>query len=380
VAGSWGVGAITQTFNDIVEAGTWTPMVVCGHNERLQRRLTKRGIGRVVGWTDEMAVLMSAADVLVENAGGLTCMEAFAASLPVVSYRSIAGHGRGNARDMEAAGVAARAEPGDLRQALDASLGQEGERRRAAGLAMFAGDAAADIVELAQAGVPAPVVRLHPARRRVLRPAAIAAATVASVVFGLGLTSMGVGIAAAHGLAVAHPPAHSTAAYVGLRINQAAASDPAVAEALARDGVTAIVSGQLAAAQPAVVAHLVDVGVDVANGGWGVHRGHNWTWARADVLRSASAIRAATGGRVRTFVPGKRVDGFALATASWENQRVVLTRTVLNTTVLPALHAGQVYCFNSASMTAADVLIILNQIQKAEAQGVAVAPLSAMHS
>ena len=42
--------------------------------------------GTVIGWTDEMPALMAAADALVENAGGLTCMEAFAVGLPVITY------------------------------------------------------------------------------------------------------------------------------------------------------------------------------------------------------------------------------------------------------------------------------------------------------
>ena len=52
-----------------------------------------------------MPTLMAAADVLVENAGGLSCMEALAVGLPVVTYLPIAGHGRHNAREMERAGL-----------------------------------------------------------------------------------------------------------------------------------------------------------------------------------------------------------------------------------------------------------------------------------
>jgi hypothetical protein len=134
----------------------------------------------------------------------------------------------------------------------------------------------------------------------------------------------------------------------------------------------------LAAQQPSVVAHLFAAGVDVANGGWGEHRGHAWTWANADVLRAAHAIRAATGMPVRTFVPGPRVDGFALASAAWEDQRVVLTRVVLDGTAMPALRAGGVYCFNSTALTPDQVLVILGQIQHDEALGLTVQPLSRM--
>ncbi len=109
MAGSWGVGDLEATFDDVVATGRYTPLVVCGRNERLRRRLSAKGVGHVLGWTDDMPGLMAAADALVENAGGLTCMEAFAAGLPVVSFRPIAGHGKQNALEMDRAGVAALA-------------------------------------------------------------------------------------------------------------------------------------------------------------------------------------------------------------------------------------------------------------------------------
>jgi UDP-N-acetylglucosamine:LPS N-acetylglucosamine transferase len=146
VAGSWGIGDIEQTFDDVVATGRYSPLVVCGHNDGLRRRLASRGVGVVVGWTEDMPALMAAADALVQNAGGLTCMEAFAAGLPVVSYRPIAGHGRGNAADMDRAGVAAWAPtPDRLGAILDEVTGPRRDALVAAGRAMFAGDPAADV-------------------------------------------------------------------------------------------------------------------------------------------------------------------------------------------------------------------------------------------
>ena len=49
--------------------------------------------------------LIGTADVVVENAGGLTSLEAFAAGVPVVSFDPIPGHGRDNVRGMVRAGV-----------------------------------------------------------------------------------------------------------------------------------------------------------------------------------------------------------------------------------------------------------------------------------
>ncbi|MDQ6726757.1 MAG: glycosyltransferase [Actinomycetota bacterium] len=141
VAGAWGVGDIAETFDDVSATGRYTPLVVCGRNEKLRRRIAGRGTGKVLGWTDEMPALIAASDALVQNAGGLTCMEAFAAGLPVVSYRPIAGHGIGNASAMERAGVAAWARsPEDLGGILDDVTGPRRQELVDAGRAMFAGD------------------------------------------------------------------------------------------------------------------------------------------------------------------------------------------------------------------------------------------------
>ncbi|MBV8160525.1 MAG: glycosyltransferase, partial [Acidimicrobiia bacterium] len=120
VAGAWGIGDVAKTFDTLLGSGRYTPLVVCGNNEPLRKRLASRTGGHVLGWTDEMPTLMAAADALVQNAGGLTCMEAFAAGLPVVSFEPIAGHGKDNAEQMAAAGVAAyAADEEELFPALD---------------------------------------------------------------------------------------------------------------------------------------------------------------------------------------------------------------------------------------------------------------------
>src|SRR5438270_7941729 len=113
VAGAWGSGAIEGTFEVLLESDGFTPVAVCGDNPRLRRTLAVRGGGHVPGCTDEMPTVTAAADGLVQNAGGLSSMEAFAAGLPVVSFRAIAGHGRDNAEQMAEAGVAAYATSDD---------------------------------------------------------------------------------------------------------------------------------------------------------------------------------------------------------------------------------------------------------------------------
>jgi UDP-N-acetylglucosamine:LPS N-acetylglucosamine transferase len=105
VAGSWGVGDVATTFRTIAASDGFVPVVVCGRDERLRERLSHIPGGRVLGWTDDMPALMAAADALVENAGGLTAMEALSVGLPIVSFHPIAGHGKENTAEMQAAGV-----------------------------------------------------------------------------------------------------------------------------------------------------------------------------------------------------------------------------------------------------------------------------------
>ncbi len=157
VAGSWGVGGISRTVSAVAGCG-YIPVTVCGRDERLRRRLVRLGVGIVIGWTDDMKRLMAAADVLVENAGGLTSMEAFAAGLPVVSYRPIAGHGRHNAREMDRAGVAHWARNSRSLADILNRLGSPGPERgllTAQAGALFDGSGAVHLVEsAASASVP----------------------------------------------------------------------------------------------------------------------------------------------------------------------------------------------------------------------------------
>jgi processive 1,2-diacylglycerol beta-glucosyltransferase len=163
VAGSWGVGGVLDTFRAASFGEGVVPVVVCGHDHKLRTRVEQEaaalGIRAVIlGWSDGMAELMAGCDALVENAGGLTSLEAMRAGLPVVSYRPIAGHGRENTAAMAAAGVSRLASSaGDLATTLSevtrAGPVREGLIRR--GQAMFRTDPTAHIVAAARATVPA---------------------------------------------------------------------------------------------------------------------------------------------------------------------------------------------------------------------------------
>jgi processive 1,2-diacylglycerol beta-glucosyltransferase len=157
VAGSWGVGEVEAAALDVARTGAAMPVVVCGRNPALIRRLRARGLHYVYGWVDDMPGLLHAVDVLVENAGGLTAVEAMACGVPVLTYRPIAGHGFANAASMARAGVAYWVR---TRESLGPALvelidGPLGRWQRQAGLALFERDPAtvvAGIINGARAG------------------------------------------------------------------------------------------------------------------------------------------------------------------------------------------------------------------------------------
>lgn len=123
VAGSWGVGEIDSTVTDLAATGRVRPVVVCGTNHALAAALGPREGIVTLGWVDDMAALMSACDLVIQNAGGLTSLEARQTGLPVITYRSLPGHGLSNSAALEEAGWAtwARTEA-ELATCLDHAL------------------------------------------------------------------------------------------------------------------------------------------------------------------------------------------------------------------------------------------------------------------
>jgi processive 1,2-diacylglycerol beta-glucosyltransferase len=131
--GSCGIGHLHQSALEIAATGVATPVVLCGTNRRLLEEVRRNPELIVLGWVADMAHLLAAVDVVVQNAGGMTSLEARAAGVPMLTYRSVAGHGETNAAALHATGVAPWVrEPGRLGEGLVQALGRaslEGDTR-----------------------------------------------------------------------------------------------------------------------------------------------------------------------------------------------------------------------------------------------------------
>ncbi|WP_433288572.1 MGDG synthase family glycosyltransferase [Micromonospora sp. CA-244673] len=157
VAGSWGVGDVEWTARDTAASGTAIPVVVCGRNDFLRRRLGRSGDAIALGWVGTMPELLRAADVVVHNASGLSSVEAMASGVPLISYRCLPGHGAANAAVLAAANLSPWPHtPHELAAELSLALDGSAILRQRAALAAAAASADAAEVIAGLAGIVAP--------------------------------------------------------------------------------------------------------------------------------------------------------------------------------------------------------------------------------
>ncbi|MFC5995790.1 glycosyltransferase [Pseudonocardia hispaniensis] len=122
--GSLAFGGLEPLVEAVLAAGAAVQAVVlCGRNERLRARLLARGEPRdrlvVHGWTDRVAQQITAADVVLTTAGGMTATEALSVGRPVLFAAPVPGHGCAGAEMMARAGLAVVCpRPADVTAAL----------------------------------------------------------------------------------------------------------------------------------------------------------------------------------------------------------------------------------------------------------------------
>lgn len=150
-AGAWGAGSgFARTAVVLREAG-YRPVVLCGRDERLRRRLANVPGTTALGWVHDMPGVLAACSALLDNAAGQTALQALAVGVPVIGWRPIPGHGVEGVRRMSALGLSDCAETEEeLLRALERLVpeGPERDRRIAVGRELLNADAVARLAAL----------------------------------------------------------------------------------------------------------------------------------------------------------------------------------------------------------------------------------------
>lgn len=324
VAGSWGVGELEDTFDILTRSDEFFPVAVCGRNDELARRLQQRNRGLVLKWTEEMPSYMRACDVVVQNAGGLTCMEAFASGLPVISYNPIAGHGRQNVFEMTAAGVTKWARGRDSLSRTIKEAMQAGDELANEAKAILVGNAADDVERLLYGELRPRLVPTRPASRRF----AGAVAALAMIFVSINLAS---NFATSDGLNVAAVSYTSgTYAYLTVLLGPKNISNTRLDNILAKDNIAAIITGQSTLAYPTGVSSLAAHGVTIVNGGWATSSDLHLLTPDNAVAHSMNLIQGAAGEAVNIYAPQTGVNSVDLAWATIHHQTIIRPQVVNN--------------------------------------------------
>lgn len=375
VAGSWGVGEVEATAAEIAATGVAVPVVVCGRNERLRARITAAGVGIAMGWVVDMPDLMRSVDVLVENAGGLTSLEAMAVGLPVASYRPIAGHGRTNAEALDDAGVTRYVrEPGDLAAALrDLIDGEAGRLQRDRALALFG----TDPVEVFRAAVRA--VASRPAAQQVRgvprpvpasagRPTAVriggwARPVVALALFLAVATIAGnssTDFAVAHGVRAVRPSRTAQTSYLVVRPGPDTELTGSTERLLVETSAAVAVDRGYATRHPQTVRTLAADGVPILV----TEPAHGPVFDEVQAIRAdAASISRLTGSRPTLFVPNRRVDAIDYGAAASVRARVIQPRIRLDRDQPIALSGSQIVLIDCSREPDWNLATTLERIQ-----------------
>jgi UDP-N-acetylglucosamine:LPS N-acetylglucosamine transferase len=388
-AGSWGVGNVRATVERLAAADNVSPVVACGRNEKLRAELAEIPCVIALGWRTDMPRLLRACDVVVENAGGLTAMEAMASGVPVISHETIPGHGGHNAEQMQEVGATTWVtDPADLAETVVAlARSARGERQAAAASGLFVADAAEVVAALAgspdlsgaltEAGIVAPagLSMARPDRRLWLRRRTTA--LLAAVACLLYAGTEGVAFATEHGLDVTSTTGPTEVSPIA-RVTAADLAAPGFAAAMRAAGAVAAIDIAVLRADPDSVAALAAQGVPLAGAGEGCRHWTNPEQSFDDLVSTRDAIDRATQQRVKLFVTCRRLSAADLGTALFAGERIVRPGVVEDgRSPARRLQAGSIVWIDGRQLTPADLIGEFGDLQKrAAAQGLTLAPLS----
>jgi UDP-N-acetylglucosamine:LPS N-acetylglucosamine transferase len=115
MSGAWGVGPVAAAAEGLAGAGLHV-LAVAGRNQRLARKLAAVALAqpkvRAFGYTDRIADLMSASDLVITSTGATSCAEARAVGRPLLLLDVVQGHGRDNLQHQLELGDAMVTSPG----------------------------------------------------------------------------------------------------------------------------------------------------------------------------------------------------------------------------------------------------------------------------
>lgn len=405
VAGSWGVGDVRSTVARLAAGGVVRPVIVCGRNGALRAELAALPGVIALGWRADMPDLMAAADVLVENAGGLTAMEAFASGLPVISHECIAGHGRDNAGVMAAQGVVRWViDPAGLVPAVVGLASPAGRAQAERARGVFRADAAEVVDVLARTGsVAAAVEVVTRARPTATRPRAVARpapssrrargrrhATLAGITAGMSLllSTTGVATAANLGMGVSSGQTdHPRDVYVVVRPARADLGvdgqvDERLIAGLRATSATVAVDGRLVGARQQAVRALGAADLTVVNAGAGHGGALDPRSARRDLVGARRVMTDVPGAEPWVFVACRSLTALDLTTSFVAEEVIVVPDAVVSEPQLEgpggvALRGGSVVLLDGRGLPAGRMAQRLAELQaSATAQHLRLSPLT----
>lgn len=109
--GALGLGEMTSAVRALVELpDDVSVLAVCGRNQAMADELHALGADpaklRILGYVDTMPELMAAANAVVTNGAGVTCLEALCTPRPVIAFEPLPGHGRASTMTMQSMNLA----------------------------------------------------------------------------------------------------------------------------------------------------------------------------------------------------------------------------------------------------------------------------------
>jgi processive 1,2-diacylglycerol beta-glucosyltransferase len=373
VSGSWGVGDIAETFYLLASHDEFFPIALCGHNGDLRAQLADHPRGLAVGWTDDVRLYMAAADVVIQNAGGLTSLEAMAAERPVISYRPIAGHGRENVAAMESAGATVWCHDKDELVEQVRSLSSEPSEQVAKQLSQFQPAPHQPILELLHEARLAQTTRRSVWALRLTRAAAmlIAIFVMANLVSGM------IGY---HGLNLTKTASKSNYVYLSVRLPSQALANPNADRLVTSSGIGVVVTGQQAISDPNAVRYAYHQGVEVINGGTGTSSDFNFILPENDLSNGRADLARTLGVQVNSYLPQNTMNAFDLAWASLHHQTIIPARIVSHRFDINP-NPGAILELNLTGMTATHATRVIEaEIKHLAAEHLILAPFATLHA